>query len=178
MVYFHYFTLPVKPIGWNLCAYAYMCLFWMRVTVSQAPAPFAISRWWPWMTSCRAVGSSRVLRSPSSWTFLSTTFRSTRRIIFPERVLGKRSTTSSILTQTTASVLKGNYRRAQCKITKSDPGPIHTRFGFKYVSVLDWSCLVKLSQPREAEDRFMWCFSQNESALQGRRGNFLNLNHH
>lgn len=45
------------------------------------------------MISCTAVWSSMVERSPSWLPFPSTIFRSTRRMIFPERVLGKRLTT-------------------------------------------------------------------------------------
>lgn len=45
---------------------------------------------WPWMISWTAAGSSRVLRSPKPSKSLSTTLRSTRRIILPERVFGRR----------------------------------------------------------------------------------------
>lgn len=47
---------------------------------------------WPWMISWTAVGSSIVLRSPKPFKSRSTTFRSTRRIILPERVFGRRWT--------------------------------------------------------------------------------------
>lgn len=46
----------------------------------------------PWMISWTAVGSSRVLRSPKLSRFRSTILRSTRRIILPERVFGRRLT--------------------------------------------------------------------------------------
>lgn len=47
---------------------------------------------WPWMISWTAEGSSSVLRSPNPSKSRSTTFRSTRRIILPERVFGRRWT--------------------------------------------------------------------------------------
>lgn len=45
---------------------------------------------WPSMISWTAAGSSSVLRSPKPSRSESTTLRSTRRMIFPERVLGNR----------------------------------------------------------------------------------------
>lgn len=64
-----------------------------EVSSYLAAACLSLCVWKAFSISSTTLGSSRVVMSPRSWTPPVTIFLSSRRMTFPERVLGRRFTT-------------------------------------------------------------------------------------